>query len=255
MAEPFPEGMNRGGSPSPYPAAAVFLLLFFLLSLIGGVIAEIFTRDPLALLTISYFVVAAGAVTLLTRLRWWSRAGFTSLGHRRDILLYLLPTAIALFSLTEGISAAGWSDVVLFAVFSLIVAWTEEAFFRGLVLQTLLPAGIRTAVIVSAVLFGLPHLFNAFGGLWDPLFVIANTVAAIGIGIVLAALVIRTGTIWPPVMIHALVNFTALLSLGSLVVPVQTPLQLALTISAGVILAGYGWYLIRDTGRTRFQER
>ena len=246
MPEPFPAGMSRSASRSPYPGAVFFLLLFLLLSLIGGGVAGSLTRDPVVLLTVSYLITGVGAVLLLSGLGWWEKAGFTTLGRRQDILLYLLPVAIAMFSLTEGISASGWSEIVLFAVFSLIVAWTEEAFFRGLILQTLLPAGIRIAVILSAVLFGLPHLLNAFGGLWDPLFVIANTVAAFGIGITLAALVIRTGTIWPPVLIHALVNFTALISLGSLVVPVQTPLQLALTVTAGVVLALYGvWLTIR----------
>jgi membrane protease YdiL (CAAX protease family) len=261
MAEPFPAGMIRFTSRRPYSGAVLFLLLFFLLSLIGGGVAGSITRDPVLLLTLSYFIIGTGAFLLMSGLGWWMKAGFTTFGRQRDIVLYLLPTVIALFSLTEGISVTGWRDVALFASFSLIVAWTEEAFFRGLILQTLLPAGIRIAVILSAVLFGLPHLLNAIGGLWDPLFVIANSVAAFGIGITLAALVIRTGTIWPPVLIHALVNFTALLSLGSLVVPVQTPLQLSLTVSAGVVLAVYGLYLIRGMGgpgglnRDRREER
>ena len=245
MPEPFPAGMCRFISRSLYLNAVFFLLLFFLLSLIGGGVAWFITRDPVMLLALSYLVIGSGAVLLLSRLGWWKKAGFTTLGRRRDSALYLLPAIIALLSLSEGISVTSWGDVALFAAFSLIVAWTEEAFFRGLILQTLLPAGIRIAIILSALLFGLPHLFNVLGGLWDPLFVIANTVAAFGIGITFAALVIRTGTIWPPVMIHALVNFTALLSLGSLVVPVQTPLQLVLTVSAGVVLAVYGLYLIR----------
>jgi membrane protease YdiL (CAAX protease family) len=240
--------MSRSTSRSPYTHAVLFLLLFFLLSLIGGGIAGFITRDPVLLLTLSYLIVGTGAVLLIFRLGWWEKAGFTTLGRGRDIVLYLLPAVIALFSLSEGISVTGWPEVALFAIFSLIVAWTEEAFFRGLILQTLLPAGMRIAVILSALLFGLPHLLNAIGGLWDPLFVIANSAAAFGIGITLAALVVRTGTIWPPVLIHALVNFTALLSLGSLVVPVQTPLQLALTVTAGVVLAVYGLYLIRGRG-------
>jgi membrane protease YdiL (CAAX protease family) len=222
-----------------------FLLIFFLLSILGGGVAVFITRDPIMLLTVSYLIIGTGAALLLSVTGWWEKAGFTTLGRRRDGALYLLPAAIALFSLSEGISVTGWREVALFAVFSLIVAWSEEAFFRGLILQTLLPAGIRIAIIISALLFGLPHLFNFLGGLWDPLFVIANAIAAFGIGVTFAALVIRTGTIWPPIMIHALVNFTALISLGSLVVPVQTPLQLALTVSAGVVLAVYGLYLIR----------
>jgi membrane protease YdiL (CAAX protease family) len=252
MPEPFPAGIPRFISRRPYLNAVFFLLLFFLLSLLGGGVAGSITRDPVVLLTLSYLIIGTGAALFLSGMGWWEKAGFTTLGQRRDRALYLLPAAIALLSLSEGISVTGWREVALFAVFSLIVAWTEEAFFRGLILQTLLPAGIRIAVILSALLFGLPHLFNVLGGLWDPLFVIANTVAAFGIGVTLAALVIRTRTIWPPVMIHALVNFTALLSLGSLVVPVQTPLQLALTVSAGVVLAGYGLYLIRGA---RDEER
>jgi membrane protease YdiL (CAAX protease family) len=245
MPEPSPAGIPRFISRRPYLHAVFFLLIFFLLSILGGGVAVFITRDPIMLLTVSYLIIGTGAALLLSVTGWWEKAGFTTLGRRRDGALYLLPAAIALFSLSEGISVTGWREVVLFAVFSLIVAWSEEAFFRGLILQTLLPAGIRIAIIFSALLFGLPHLFNFLGGLWDPLFVIANAVAAFGIGVTFAALVIRTGTIWPPVMIHALVNFTALVSLGSLVVPVQTPLQLALTVSAGVVLAVYGLYLIR----------
>jgi membrane protease YdiL (CAAX protease family) len=60
----------------------------------------------------------------------------------------------------------------------------------------------------------------------------------------------RTGTIWPPILIHAMVNFTALLALGTILVPEQAPLELSLTIFAGVVLAGYGWFLLRDVPHT-----
>jgi hypothetical protein len=246
MAVPLPEAMNEAGTLRPYAQAATYFLLFFLLSLVGGSIARFFTSDPVLLLILAYLVTGAGAALFLSRLGWWEQGGFTSPGRLQDLPLYLLPCAVALLSLTEGIAVTGWEEVACFALFSLVVAWTEEAFFRGLVLRTLLPAGIRTAVVVSALLFGLPHLLNALGGIWNPWFALADTFAAFGIGITLAAIVIRTGTIWPPVVIHALVNFTALLSLGTLFVPEQTPLQLGLTVGAGVVMVVYGLWLIRE---------
>ncbi|GEM_PF-1229583 len=246
MPEPLPAGPGLLRPRGTFRDTLLYLFLFFFLSLLGGVIATLFTRDPVLLLTLSYLVPGAGAAVFLSWIGWWERAGFTHLGCRKDILLYVLPVIVALISLTGGISVTGLPAIARFAVFSFIVAWTEEAFFRGLILQALLPAGIKSAVIISALLFGIPHLFNAVGGLWDPQFVIANTIAALGIGITFAALVVRTRTIWPPILIHALVNFTALLALGTLLVPAQTPLELVLTIFAGVVLAGYGWFLVRE---------
>ncbi len=250
MPEPHPTGSSHVHPRGPFRGALLYFLLFFLFSILGGVTAALFTSEPVPLLTLSYLVPGVGAAIILSRIGWWKRVGFCHTGRRKDVLLYVLPVIVAMLSLFEGIAVTGLADIARFAVFSLIVAWTEEIFFRGLILQSLLPVGTHKAVIISALLFGIPHLINAVGGLWDPLFVIANTVAAFGIGITFAALIMRTGTIWPPILIHAMVNFTALLALGTILVPEQAPLELSLTIFAGVVLAGYGWFLLRDVPHT-----
>lgn len=192
-----------------------------------------------------YAVLSCAALVLLTGLRWWKRAGLTTPGRIQHLPLYLIPFLVALLSLPENPSTAGPSTVVSFAILTLLVGFAEEVFFRGLILGSLRPLGTVNAVLISAFLFGLPHLLNAVGGTWDPLFTIADTFAALGIGVTFAALAIRTGTIWPLIGIHALIDFTALLTHGSIVVPAQPVGVLVVTVAVGVVLVVYGLYLIR----------
>jgi uncharacterized protein len=238
-------GMRIYVARYPYRSALWFWLLFFLLNIPAGFIGLILTLNPLIMVILADTFVSIAGILLVLGLLWWKRSGYSTLGDRHDFILYLLPIGIALISVVEGITIPAPSMILLFIVFSLVVGFAEETFFRGLILPTLLPVGIWRAVLVSAILFAAPHLLNAVGGIWDPLFTVADSVAAFGIGIAFAALLIRTGSIWPLIGIHALVNFTALLSLGSLSIPAQSPGQLAVTIVVGVAMAVYGTYLIR----------
>jgi membrane protease YdiL (CAAX protease family) len=243
MRDPGP--FRRSITRHPYRGAIFFLLLFFLLNLIAGAVVFGLELAPLLMVTVADTIIAIAGILIVLHLSWFRKAGFATLGRRSDLVLYLLPAGIAILALSEGIATSEASMVLLFAVSSLVIALAEEIFFRGLILQALVPVGVRRTVILSAVLFGLPHLFNAAGGVWDPLFTVADTFAAFGIGVAFAALLFRTGTIWPLIFIHALVNFTALLALGSIMVPAQSVLSLAITATAGAVLLIYGLYLVR----------
>lgn len=82
-------------------------------------------------------------------------------------------------------------NIVASAVFPAIF---EEMVFRGYVLRALLPHGERTAVLLSAVLFGLIH-----GN-------IVQVPFAAVFGFVLGWLMVRTNSIWPGVILHGVNN-------------------------------------------------
>ena len=87
------------------------------------------------------------------------------------------------------------SDIILqFITVALVPAFCEEFLFRGVVLSTLMPYGKSTAVVVSAVCFGLMH-----GNLYQFLY---TTVA----GLILGAVYVITDSIWPSTIIHMLNN-------------------------------------------------
>jgi membrane protease YdiL (CAAX protease family) len=229
----------------PYRSAIFFWILFFLFNIIGGIIGFPLLGEPALLVTLASLVTAAGGLFMVWYLGWWQRAGYAVLGHIADLPLYLLPAAMAFLPLFEETAPTLPGTVAIFVMLSIVVALAEETFFRGLILQSLRPAGPLVAVLLSSLLFALPHLLNSLGGIWDPVFTLVDTFAAFGIGIAFSALVLRTGTIWPPIVLHALINAIALSVLGSLTVPAQSPEQLAATLVAGLVLAAYGLFLLR----------
>ena len=96
-------------------------------------------------------------------------------------------------------SMAPWAAVLAFIGTAVIPAFCEEFLFRGLVLSQLLPYGKTTAVLGSALLFGLVH--QNFGQFFYA------TIA----GVVLALAVMESGSIWVGVIIHLLNNLISVI--------------------------------------------
>jgi membrane protease YdiL (CAAX protease family) len=232
-------------SRHPVGGAIYFLVLFLVVGSLAGAFGIFFTVSLLALVAIAEGSAGIVGILLIVRLGWVKRAGYGSPGRLKDVPLYLVPAGIALLSFAEGIPELTWGAVLFFLIIALIIGLSEETFFRGLMLQSLVPLGVFRTVLLSSALFAFPHLLNALSGAWDPAFTLVDSFAAFGIGVAFAAILFRTGTIWPVIGIHALTDFTALLSNGTLLVPEQSPLQLAAVAGAGLLALVYGLFLIR----------
>ena len=89
--------------------------------------------------------------------------------------------------------------VLMFFSVAVVPAFVEEFLFRGVVLSNLLPYGRTTAIVGSALLFGLMHQnIQQF---------FYTTVA----GLVLGWIYVRTQSIWPCVLMHFFNNFQSVL--------------------------------------------
>jgi membrane protease YdiL (CAAX protease family) len=83
-----------------------------------------------------------------------------------------------------------------------LVALGEEIAFRGVLLHLLAPRGTAAAVALSSLLFGLTHTVNLLLG--APPAGVALQILFAGTGAAgLAALRIRTGSLWPGIALHA----------------------------------------------------
>ncbi len=99
-------------------------------------------------------------------------------------------------------SPLDWVRLVLAAV--VVIPLGEELFFRGLLLRGfLLRYGPRTALVLTSLLFAVVH-FNPWG--LPGIFLV---------GILLGWLVLRSGSLWPACLGHALYNLTAILALNA----------------------------------------
>lgn len=155
-------------------------------------------------------VLGVLAVRLLSRLGWWRTAGFRQAMRSRDLLWFLPLLLPAFFSLAAGLEFGGLALTLGLLVTALLIGFTEETIFRGLMLTALKARGPWTAAIITSVLFGLSHSLNLLSGK-SGAEILIQVAYALAVGFAFAAIVFKTGLIWPLVVVHALIDFTSFL--------------------------------------------
>lgn len=157
---------------------------------------------------------------LITFARLWSSVSIRSFAKAHQAYFWCaltLPLIVLVISglqvhsaesLTELFNAFPVSSFALLALMSLFIAAFEELLFRG-VLQTGISQryGEIKAVVFAAILFGLAHYANWVHG--KPfLETSVQVVTAFTAGLLLGALRLTTGSIWPSIIVHASWDFS-----------------------------------------------
>ena len=161
----------------------------------------------------------------------------------------LLFTGTLSLNLTQPTLAAG----VAFNGFA--AGALEELIFRGLILSLLLSANsddqklsnIWRAILVSALLFSLPHALNLLVGHAEAR-VLAQVVWSFLLGVVFACLRIAGRSIWPVAVLHGAMN--AFVHVNRLGIEIQPSLLRAAALAfAPVPLCIYGAILLHKQRR------
>jgi membrane protease YdiL (CAAX protease family) len=99
--------------------------------------------------------------------------------------------------------------------FTIAVGINEEIYFRGIALKILNKRGIKKAIIVSSIIFGILHIVNLFNGK-DVLYIVFQICFALLVGFVLSEVVIITKSLIIVIIWHFLHDFLALITGDSL---------------------------------------
>lgn len=137
-----------------------------------------------------------------------------------------------------------------------IASLSEELMFRGVLLQGLRSRlSIWPAILISSAIFGAIHVLNFFGtGDFD--LAVLQAAGATVLGVMLVAIRLRSGSLVPAVIVHALWNFCVAIAALS-VVPYQTgaggPVigvwEVVFAAAFLLPVAVYSFYLLRGIGR------
>lgn len=184
-------------------------------------------------------------LALIAVLGWWRSVGLTRRGRRGAAVLLLYPLATGAVFLLLGVNIAPAEVVPIVLVGAPLIALNEEGFFRGVMLEALRPLGWRRAIIGSAALFGSAHAVNVIAGANLP-FTVMQVAATTAGGVTLAAIRIRSGSLWPVIALHIGLDVMALVSLtaGGVDSPILLPVLFA-WLGLNLTLWAYGWRLLR----------
>ena len=122
-------------------------------------------------------------------------------------------------SFTPDIQWQSFAVIMLGILKMLGIGIREEFLYRGVLVNVLTlkyeknSKGIWLTVITSSLLFSFSHMTNAFYGL--PVFdAFIQSLGAIGVSLVFAAIYLRGGNIWFLVVLHGIIDLATLMSSG-----------------------------------------
>ena len=161
-----------------------FVLLLVFLSVVGqlGVRSILGGLPKGSDLAIAIIAVAATIAMIIAR-RFIDKKSFVSFGLTIDggtvkDLLFGMLLSFLMAGLVFGVMASvgfienievnelGLSALLLLLLPNILIGWWEEIVFRGYLLQNLIEGlGLKTAVLVSCLLYGLVHAANPNAGL------------------------------------------------------------------------------------------
>ena len=163
-------------------------------------------------------LIAASLLALAGHLGLFEAFGLRRWPHPAKRFLYFLPLWIlSLGNLLGGIRAEHTGAPLCYAAVSmLLVGLIEELLFRGFLFRAVLEEkGEYPALLVSALSFGLIHAVNLLAG-QDTLTTCLQVLFAVNLGFVYALVYLRSGSLLPCILSHALINGLSLFSAGSL---------------------------------------
>ena len=133
------------------------------------------------------------------------------------------------------------TETALYILSMFCVGFLEEMIFRGLLFQAMAKNGVRSAIIVSSVTFGIGHivnLFNGSGAEWLPN--LLQVVYAIAIGFAFVMIYCRTKSLIPCILTHSIFNGLSAFAGEAAMTPQREILS---GILLAVIGGGYALYL------------
>ncbi len=231
----------------PFVSVLLLQLAMILPLIAAGTVGKLLHWPDLISYTTGLALTALIGAVIVTRMRWWRKIGFRRFKPYYLIWIFLAVIIVDLINSWSGqLAPATASGLGLTLLVTILGAFCEEVFYRGLMLRVLLPRGVWLAAVVTSLLFGLVHLMNAAAGMSLEV-VLWQLCYATAYGLAYAGFAIRTGTIWPLALTHFLNNFSILI-VSSWETQTQevSAADQWLNIIYTVVFVGYGIVLIRN---------
>ena len=158
-------------------------------------------------------------------------------------MLYYIPLLVLLTAnLWYGV-ALNMSPLatVLYVLSMFCVGFLEELIFRGMLFQAMAKDGVKSAIIVSSVTFGIGHIVNLINGSGAELLPnLLQVLYAVAIGLAFVMIYWKTKSLMPCIIVHSVFNGLSAFANEAVMTPQR---QIVSGVLLAVIAGGYALYL------------
>lgn len=132
-------------------------------------------------------------------------------------------------------------ETVLYILSMFCVGFLEEMIFRGLLFQAMAKDGVKSAILVSSLTFGIGHIVNLFNGSGAQLLPnLLQVMYAVAIGFAFVMIYCKTRSLLPCIVIHSVFNGLSAFANEAVMTPKR---QIVSGVLLAVIAGGYALYL------------
>lgn len=159
--------------------------------------------------------------------------------------LYFIPLVLILTcNLWNGVALdLSAAETVLYILSMLCVGFIEEVIFRGFLFKAICKDGIKQAILISSVTFGIGHIVNLLNGaeIFSTLLQICYATA---IGFLFTIIFYKGGSLIPCIIVHSIVNASSTFGVsGSQAFKIVTAIMLS------AVSIGYAVWIIKKGAR------
>ena len=158
-------------------------------------------------------------------------------------MLYYIPLLVLLTAnLWYGVAMnMSPPETVLYILSMFCVGFLEELIFRGLLFQAMAEDGVKTAIIVSSVTFGIGHIVNLINGSGAELLPnLLQVMYAMAVGFAFVMIYCKTKSLLICIITHSVFNGLSAFVNEAVMTPQR---QIISGVLLAVIAGGYALYL------------
>lgn len=132
-------------------------------------------------------------------------------------------------------------ETLLYVLSMFCVGFLEEMIFRGFLFNAMSANGIKSAVIVSSITFGIGHIVNLINGSGaDLLSNILQVIYAMAIGFAFVMIYYKTKSLMPCILTHSIFNGLSTFSNEAMITPQRNMIS---GVLIAAIAGGYALYI------------
>ncbi len=224
-----------------------FAVMWIILHVVGVSVADGISESIgiTHLITLFYSIAMLAVLVVFIKkngfMKKYGLCGFR--GSYKEFLFFIPLLAICSVNFWHGVTVEpSLTDCLITAAAKGIAGIVEELIFRGLLFVCMCKDGVKSAIIVSSLTFGIGHIVNLFRGELS-FETICQVIYACAIGFCFTMVFYVGKSLIPCMIAHFIVNASS--AFGAAPADAQT-LHIIATIFLTVVSVGYGvWLLIR----------
>ena len=156
--------------------------------------------------TIVNTIFSIALIVLMITLKRTSYYGLTKVTSLKKYLYYFPLFLIVSVNLWNGVNINHSTDEIFFYILTMFnVGFIEEIIFRGFLFKMMAKDNIKSAIIMSAITFGIGHIVNLLNGA-DLIPTIMQICYAISIGYLFVIIFYKSKSLIPCIITHSVIN-------------------------------------------------